>query len=149
MKIIGNWAFAVPAFYITFVLALVGVLIFSTFNKVELVDKNYYDKEIVYEKQIDKIRRTNALTEKLTVSSVSGFVMVQFPKFMDKNKLTGKILFFKPSESRQDFFTTINPDNENKMIFGTDKISKGLWRIKIDWASGDSTYYNEEVVLLN
>jgi hypothetical protein len=148
MKIIGNWAIAVPTFYITFVLLMVGVLIFSTFNKVELVDQNYYDKEIVYEKQIDKIRRTNALPEKLLVSSGNGFVLIQFPKSIDKNKLSGKIVFFKPSESKQDFFTNINPDNENKMIFGTDKISKGFWRIKIDWASGDSTYYNEEVVVL-
>jgi hypothetical protein len=149
MKIIGNWAFAVPAFYITFVLAMVGVLIFSTFNKVELVDKNYYDKEIVYEKQIEKIRRTNALPEKLEVVAANGVVVVKFPKFMDKSKITGKIIFFKPSESKQDFVTEIIPDNENKMVFGTDKISKGLWRVKIDWSSGDATFYNEEVIVLN
>ncbi len=147
MRIIGNWGVLVPAFYILFVIVLVSFVVWSTFQRVELVDDNYYEQEIKYQNQVDKIQRTNNLSEKLELLSYDNAILIQFPANLKAQKLSGEILFFRPSESKLDFKVKLQPDSLNQFIIPTDKLKKGLWKLKIDWAAGDSAFYNEEIVV--
>ncbi len=149
MRIIGNWALWVPVFYISFVLVLVAFVIWTTFHRVELVDENYYDKEIVYQEQIDKIERSNNLKNSLQLVNAKELILIKFPEEFEHNKIMGFVEMFRPSEAKLDFKVNIKCDSSNNFVIPTDKLKKGLWKVKIDWAVGDSTYYNEEVVVLN
>ena len=149
MKIFGNWALAVPLFYITFVVVLVIFVIWTTTQKVELVDENYYDKELVYQKQIEKLERTKRLPEKVTINHANNSLLVSFPKNFKSDELKGEIFFFRPSEKKLDFKVKIETDSTNSMLLATNNIKKGLWKLKIDWVGGDSLYYNEEIVIIN
>jgi hypothetical protein len=43
----------------------------------------------------------------------------------------------------------VKPDDSWIQYIKNEKLTKGLWRIKVDWAVGDSAYYNEEVLIIN
>lgn len=149
MKIYGNWALIVPAFYIAFVAVLVGFVIWTFTQSVELVDEKYYEKEPEYIERLSKIERVNRLDEKLEMIYNNNAILLQFPKVNNHNSINGEVYFFRPSEKMLDFKAKLNLDSNYQVIFPAKDMKKGLWKLKIDWASGDSSYYNEEILVIN
>ena len=149
MKIYGNWGLLVPAFYIAFVAVLVSFVIWTSTQTVELVDEKYYEMEPQYMERLDKIERVNRLDEKLELVYNNDAILLQFPKVNNHHSISGEVFFFRPSEKKLDFKAKINLDSNFQVIFPAKDMKKGLWKLKIDWASGDSTYYNEEILVVN
>lgn len=148
MKIYGNWAFGVTAFYITFVVLLVSLVVYVSQDKVDLVVENYYDHDLVYQQQIDKILRTKALKDQIRIEMVDKNMIVKYPDSLESS-ISGSILMFRPDNSQLDIKIPIQPDENLIQIINTDNLTKGLWKVKVDWAMNDTTYYNEDVVILN
>jgi hypothetical protein len=147
MKI--SWGVKIAATYIIFVIGvLVMVLIFMN-QDVHLVTDNYYAKELEYQNQIDKINRTNQLDEQLQIMNQPSLIKFIFPQQFKTEKIQGKIQFYRPSDQSKDFVIDIMTDTSNSQIVGTEKFSKGVWRVKIDWSVKENTYYNEKILLVN
>ncbi len=149
MKIYGNWALLVPAFYISFVIVLVAFVVWSSYQKVELVDPNYYDKDLVYQEHIDMVERTKNLPENMFISKADNKIILKFPSNFNKQKISGIVNLFRPSSSALDMSYPVNPDSTGVQFIQSDKLAKGLWKIKINWEVNKVSYYNEDNMVLN
>lgn len=143
-----NWGISIAIFYGTFVVVLIGFVFYTTTIDYDLVAEDYYDKELKYQEQIDKIKRSKALHEKLTVETNNNAVKFQFPKYIDRSELSGKIYFYRPSDKALDFYVPVAADDENKQIVATQKLKEGLWTLKVEWVKSDSSFYDEFNVVL-
>ena len=65
MKI--SWGISISIVYILFVVVMVGAVIFSTTQESHLVADDYYEREIAYQNQIEKMERTKLLPEQLKI----------------------------------------------------------------------------------
>lgn len=146
MKIVGNWALGITVLYVGFALFMVGFLVVSTFHKVDLVEDNYYDKEIAYQQHIDKVKRTKALVHPLTWKRENKTLVLQFPK--DLGNLGGTIKLYRPSDAKHDLILPVNPDESGVQGISLSALERGLWRMRVDWKSGNVTYYNEDVIFI-
>lgn len=142
-----NWGVSIAIFYGTFVVVLIGFVFYSATLEYDLVADDYYDKELKYQEQIDKIKRSKSLHDKLTVATNKNAVKLQFPRYIDRKELSGKIYFYRPSDKSLDFYLPVSADNENKQIVPTQELKHGLWTLKVDWAMKDSTFYDEFTVV--
>lgn len=144
-----NWGFRIAAFYITFVIfLLIAVIIFMN-QDVGLVTEDYYAKEIAYQEQIDKANRTRDLTEQLDIMAEPEQLKFSFPKIFDPREIGGTIHFYRPSDKKKDLITGISVDSSGIQIIGTAGLSKGLWKIKVDWRVKDVSYFNEKIIMVN
>lgn len=134
--------------YIAFVLAVAGTVIFASFQKVELVDNNYYDKSLVYQKEIDKKTNSNNLKNNFTLMQGEGNLKIIFPKEIASSGISGNILFFKPNDSKLDFRDILKIDSGNIYQISLNRLVKGRWLIKIDWNGNGTNYYNEEEITI-
>lgn len=146
MKIIGNWALGVTAIYGGFVLFLIGFFVISTLNKVDLVEDNYYDKEIAYQQHIDKVRRTKALASPMIWKRERETLILQFPK--EINAVKGSVKLYRPSNSGRDVVIPIRMDMERMQSIPLNKMEKGLWRMQINWQTDSASYYNEDIMFI-
>lgn len=146
MKIIGNWALGVTAIYGGFVLFLIGFFIISTLNKVDLVEDNYYDKEIAYQQHIDKVRRTKALASPMIWKREKETLILQFPK--EINAVKGSVKLYRPSNSGRDMVIPIRMDMERMQSIPLNKMERGLWRMQINWQTDSVSYYNEDIMFI-
>ncbi|MBL7994953.1 FixH family protein [bacterium] len=146
MKIYGNWALGVTALYGSFALFIIGFFVVSTFNKVDLVEENYYDKEIAYQQHIDKVKRAEALVSPLGWKRQANQLVLQFPKNL--TKIRGSINLYRPSDSKNDRTILIHPDDENVQYVPLSDMEKGLWRVKFNWQSDSTGYYNEDILFI-
>lgn len=147
MKI--SWGVGIAVLYIGFMVVVLGTVAFSTTQDVNLVTEDYYEKELEYQNQLDKMNRANALPEKLEVKIVDNNIQIKYPSMFSPEFLTGTILFYRPTSGEEDFELPVQPDVHGVQTVLTEKMSKGVWKVKVDWKASASEYFNEKIVMVN
>lgn len=147
MKI--SWGTGIAVLYITFMVVVLGTVAFSTTQNNDLVTEDYYEKELEYQNQLDKMNRSNALPEQLTVVVDKGGVKITYPSIFEPEFIKGDVVFYRPSSENEDFKIPVAPDVNGIQFIETASISKGLWEVKIDWQAKGNEYYNKKLLMVN
>ena len=144
-----SWGTGISIVIVLFLIITIGQVIFiSTTIDYDLLEEEYYEAEIQFQSQIEKVKRTNELTEQLKIKLTDKFIEFNFPSIFRSNTITGIINFYKPADDLLDKVENIKLDEDNKMFSGYDQLSSGLWKIKINWSVDEIQYYNEKIVML-
>lgn len=118
-------------------------------QQIDLVTENYYDKQIAYQEQIERIQRARELPEPLRLAYIAERrqLEIRFPAFFSPEKVRGSVTLYRPSDAGMDFPVPLGLDREGKQIIPTAGFAAGLWRVKISWEAEGLEYYHEEAVL--
>lgn len=146
MKI--SWGWKITLSYILFFIIIMSFVFFSFTQDVNLVTENYYEKELEYQNHIDKVNRTNSLPEKLEISYNKDLIKAEFPNMFIDEEIKGNFVLYRPSNGKEDITIPIEL-TENKQFIGTEKLSTGLWRLKVDWNAKGISYFNEKLIMIN
>lgn len=145
------WPLSITVFLILFVLSLVAFLIFASSQDVGLVARNYYEKELKYQDQIDRRQRANALVVpvKMTYTAANQQYTVEFPDTFVTAGITGELVFYRPNDDKLDSHHNIRPDENNRQFFSTADMTKGLWRVNLTWKANGVEYFNESSFVIS
>lgn len=146
MKI--SWGTGLTIVIVTFLVATIGTVLYIMTIDVNLVADNYYEQEIKYQEQIDKIERTNLLPEQINVSVNGKIISVKFPSLFSYTEISGEIVLFRPSNKDFDVTVPIKIDSTYAQSISHPKLFKGLWKAKISWSTKNESYYNEEIIMV-
>jgi len=144
-----NWGTGILITIIIFmsITVLTGVYLMN--QDVQLVTDNYYEKDLKYQNQIDKLNRTVALEEKVEIKFDGLNVELIFPASFEVDKISGEVYFYRPSDGKKDFTIPLTLNSEARQIIPVTRIDKGFWRIKLSWTSDGIEYYNERAITVN
>jgi len=143
-----NWGTSIAIFYSIFVIVMVFMVVRATQTSVELVQPNYYNKDIHYE-SFRQSRQNNAilLTQvEIKYTPQIHTVSIIFPE--DMEHISGEVTLYRPSNKFQDKKIKINTNDQKTMEIDTQQLSKGLWRVIIHWSAGGKDYYKEKSITL-
>lgn len=146
----SGWGFGIFALYGVFVLFVLGLVLFSTFNPYSLVTDDYYEKELRYQDQIDRMNNANQLSAGLDISydRSNRQIVLSYPADAVIGELKGTVTMFRPSDAEHDVVYPVQVDQDGRQYIRTDNLLRGLWRMKVDWTSAGGGYYVEEVVII-
>ena len=82
----------------------------------ELVSEDYYKDELHYQKEIDKLNNAKTLKQDIVLSNSKEGILLQFPKDLDQNKISGSIFFQRLSNKKLDFLLDLSLDNHQQLI---------------------------------
>ena len=128
--------------FIVLVLTIVGITITKD---VDLVTPNYYEKEIKYQEDIDKINNTGRLKEQVVFEVSGSSLNVNFPSPVSSPVIKGEVNFYRPSDSKKDFKVQIETDKDFRQSFDISKIEKGLWKVKVNWNMDGTDYLSNSM----
>ena len=145
-----QWPIAIASIYVIFVLLLVAFVVFSGFQHVDLVTDDYYDQEIKYQQQINRIDMAQSLSQPVNwiYNKQNGSLTVQFPPEIDPIKVKGNILFFRPSDAKQDKLVALILSSDGTQLISTKNLTPGYWKIKIFWQIDKNEYYKEGILVV-
>ena len=144
-----SWGTGISIVIILFLIFTIGQAIaIHVFIDYDLVEEEYYEAEIKYQTQIEKMERTNALPEALIIKLTNRFVEFDFPSIFEDKTISGFINFYKPSDDLLDKTQAVKLDEENKMYFATNELATGLWKVKVHWEVNKVEYYNEKLLMV-
>ena len=150
MKNLNYWPKGLVLFYIMFLLVTLGVVFFTTYHRVDLVSEDYYAQEISFQQQIDRQQRADSLSAPVTwiYNRSEQSLLLNFPKELESHQVRGNLLFFRPSDARQDRLIALHLSAENSQKLSTAHLPPGLWKIKIFWETDQNDYYTEGQLII-
>ena len=139
----GNWI------VVSFVLfaAFIGTLVVVCLREdISLVSKDYYQEELVYEDQIQRLNNVAALKEKPVISVVDHMVQVEFSQFNTIEH--AELEIFCPSNASMDRKFLVKSSDQPVQFFKLDPLQKGMHRAKLQWEMNGKEFYLEEVIYI-
>ncbi len=141
-----NWGKWIIVSFILFAV-FIGVLVTICMRQdINLVSKNYYQEELVYQQQIERLNNTNRLEEKPTMTVAGSVLEIQFNQFNDLKQ--GELKLFRPSDVRFDKLFILQTSSERAQRFDVSSLPKGMYRAKMKWSMKGKDYFIENIINL-
>ena len=147
---IEPWPVAIGTFFAVLITALAAWAVVAQRNREELVSADYYEQEIAYQQQIDRLRRSAAAG--VTFGHVSGgqggSIRIVWPIASRPADVTGRVGLYRPSEAALDreLPLVVGVDGVQTIDAGT--LKPGLWKVRVQWGPQQSGYYAEGSVVV-
>lgn len=133
-----------------FFTCFVSLTIFQVIQSINidhtLVKDDYYIDDAQLQVIMTKKINQNELKDfSFDYESDAGKIVLSFPK----EKLpTGTIKLYCPNNAKLDQSHPIRVNADNILSLRTDGLSKGKWKVLIDWKDGSKSYYLEEDIIV-
>lgn len=143
-----NWGKSIVLAFILFAGLIITMVSISMQHDVNLVADNYYEEELAYEDQMNRIRNYENLKDKPSISRKSDQIILTFPGNIADQMEQGEIHFFRPSDHKIDKKIKIKLNQNHQQTFPVSSFGKGLWKTKLNWNSKEKEYFFEEKIVL-
>jgi hypothetical protein len=143
-----GWGTRIAILYVGFVLLIVTMVIMCVNQKIDLVSEDYYQKELLFQSRIDESKNAESLNEKITHAFINESMEIKFPETFKGKQVTGDVVFFRPSDASKDYTTSIQLNDELTQAVSLNHLSKGMYKMQIDWKSNGTNYFNEETIVI-
>ena len=143
-----NWGGKITVVLAVYMVGIIAVVWYTMTLDVNLVAEDYYQQEIAYEDQIDRLKNTESLIEKPSFEkSANGqLIILSFPSDLDPAK--GQIVFYRPSDFTMDRKFKLELDDLNQQGFVVASLKTGLWKAKVTWEMEGKSYFQEFVIVI-
>jgi nitrogen fixation protein FixH len=144
------WPYGITAFLVLFFGCVVSFGIFAVRQRVDLVRVDYYEEELRYGKQYDRLSRTKSLEHSLSVAHLpeAHQIAVQLPPEHAVNGAKGTIQFYRPSDARLDREMPLATTASGMQLLDASTLQAGLWRVRVTWQSGGHEYFHASNVVI-
>lgn len=144
MKIKFNWGTGIVVAFIIMIAGMVFLVSIAVRQNEDLVEKDYYQKSLNYEKHMDEVKNTGKLASGIKFERSADSLILVFPDVAPVVSYSGSIHFYSPVSEKNDLSLPVKLNSLNSQIIDLKKISKGRYTIKIDWTDGNLKYYQED-----
>lgn len=143
-----NWGTGIFLAYTLFAVALFWFVYQSTKQDNSLVVDNYYEQDLQYQQQYERMQRANSLSApvKVQFDQSAAAVVITFPE--EVSAPSGSIHFYRPSDQRFDFRADLAVDELHKQVIPVKGKLGGRWIVKILWEEDGQEYYVERDLVL-
>lgn len=148
MKMKFSWGTGILIFILLFVAGVIGFFIFSSRQVYYLVEEDYYEKEIRYQEQIDKMKNVQALHRQVSFIQGADTLLIVFPDSIPPGSISGVLHIYRPSDSRMDRYVRLTPDTAGRQYIDISALTKGRFILKMDWIMEGKSYYKEESLIV-
>lgn len=139
----GSYIVIVYAIFIVFILYFVVKIQTDAKYKNELVVEEYYKQDAKYQEELNKIQNSVDLSIKPTITLTEAGITIVFPNNFDANKISGKVVMYRPSNKNLDFELPISAPSTN---IANKNLVRGLWNISILWNYEGKEYITKEKI---
>ena len=144
------WPYSILGVYFVFVSALGAYITFALSNDVKLVTPDYYQQEIEYESQMNRIKRTQALGEsiKFATSDQGRALLLTLPAEHQAQNPKGTIHFYSPIDADEDQRIPLDLGPNGTQTIPTLTLRNGLWRVKLSWSISTNEFHHEQTLIV-
>lgn len=148
MKIKFNWGTGIVIAIIVMVSGMIFMVSIALRQDYDLVENDYYQKSIDYQKHIDQVKNTESLPGKIKFDQTADLLKLTFPKLADPGNYSGEIHFYSPVEEKRDETMKLKLNDKFEQAIRLSGLKPGRYTVKIDWSTGKTSYYQEQEVVV-
>ncbi len=144
------WPYALIAVFAVFISFVAAAVILAGRQRVDLVRPDYYDQEIRYQQQIDRLARTAVPGVDVDVAFVPATreLRLVLPSRHAAGFGGGTVSLYRPSDARQDREVAFAPASDGSQSIPLPGLEPGLWKVRVAWKAGGAEYFHEQSLSL-
>ena len=144
------WPVSIIAF---FSIAIIGCATFITFcsrHPADLISPNYYEEEVRYQGQIDRVQRTQetAPLASVTYDSSAKRITIAVPPSMVVAKAEGQIQLYRPSEMNLDKKLKLELSPNGTQTIDAASLLPGLWKVRVSWTVDNRQFFLDQKLVV-
>jgi hypothetical protein len=144
-----NWGHKIIIVFLLFAAGILTLVTKSMRTRIDMVTPNYYAEELRYQQVIDGRLEARNLSAPVSINQSGESVGLLFPAEMWNAGLKGQVLFYRPSDSRQDVSLPLVPDESGLMLVSKKRFQKGNYKVQLQWEAAGKSYFQESFVTVN
>ena len=147
---IEPWPIGIAGFFVVLIAALATWAVVAQRNREELVSADYYEQEVAYQQQINRLRRSADSGVVIGFVSVGqgGVIRSAWPLASRPGEAQGRIRLYRPSEAALDREVPVLVGADGIQSIDAGTLKPGLWKVRVHWGPEDSGYYAEGSVVV-
>jgi nitrogen fixation protein FixH len=144
------WPVTITLFFTFVITACLGFVIFCSRHPADLVAADYYEQEIRYQGQIDRVRRAQQRAQLASVAynSANKQITISLPPDAPLTNVTGTITLYRPSAMNQDRTFKFQPGVNGVQTLDAKDLLSGLWKVRVSWTMGQEDYFLDRKVVI-
>jgi nitrogen fixation protein FixH len=143
------WPVGLVLFFIVFTAYIVGFVIFASRQKMDLVRADYYDQEIRFQQQIDRVHRTAPVLADAGIDYDRAAALVTLSlRSIQRDHLSGTVSFYRPSDAALDTTVALGLDTAGRQSVSVRALRAGLWKVRVQWQAGGQEYFFEKPIVI-
>lgn len=131
-----------------FALMLAWFMMRAIANAEELVTDNYYEKELLFQQDIDKLERAVAHGEVVLMEVKDQKLRITFPEVLRGKVITGTLEMMRPSDARADQLVAVKADHDGIFVIPVSDWMRGLYRARLDWRVDGEDHLSEQQLVV-
>ena len=143
-----NWGTGIVVAFVLFIGFILYFVITMSTNKkydYDLVSEEYYQDELNYQNDIDKLNNTKELGIELKFNKTPKGLEISFPDTYQTEIIKGNVSLYRPSNQGLDTDIPFVLSKQTTLLIPDNKLVGGRWDIKISWTEDNKDYlYKEE-----
>lgn len=125
--------------FMTFIMVMVITMMTDNDYDHDMVTEEYYEKELLYQDEIDAEAKTNKLSSAIFVEKNDLGWLIHFPKEVTHKAMVGVVELYRPSSEKLDFKLPLEI-TEGTMLIPASKLVEGQWKITVHWEMDGEKY---------
>ena len=145
------WPHAIIAWFVIFAAALAAWITFAVRQNIDLVRPDYYEEEIRFQQQLDRLNRTASVRAEIVLlyDAAKSDVALRLPAAHLAQHPTGRIQFYRPGDATLDFEVPLAIGATGLQHIGTGALRAGQWKVRVRWNAAAQDYYFEQTLVLD
>jgi nitrogen fixation protein FixH len=147
MKI--NWGTGIVIAIIGFICFIMYFVITMSTDKNyshDLVTEKYYQKELLFQDEIEATKNAMALEEKVIITRIKNGLKVEFPEFFNPKDIKGKVFLYRPSNKQLDFEIPIST-SKPYLLVPEQRLLDGRWNMIVSWHHKNKDYLIKKEII--
>lgn len=143
-----NWGYRIVVAFGLGV-AFILFLVWKTMQvDIEMVESNYYEKEMAFNGKLQATANANALATKVSVVKQDQQIFLKIDSTTAAAITSAEVHFYNPASEKSDRKLNIAASKNGLYIFPVAQFNKGKYIAKISFTSAGKNYYAEEVIFI-
>ena len=137
-----NWGKGLAVAMVSFMIFILYMVFTLMSKSTDLESKDYYQKEIEFEKEIVAMENTNKLKEKVKISQNEDYVVIQFPAIEKLDSI--KVHLFRPDNEKDD--QVFNAEDSKIVMIPIKKLKKGIYNVTTQFKIEKDLYMQKQSI---
>jgi hypothetical protein len=144
------WPYGILLAFALFISGTAALIVIACSNDADLVSEKYYEEEIQFQVQIDRVNRASERQSRaqVTYDPLQKRISVALPLGQASGETRGRIQLYRPSSSGLDQTLELKPDAAGVQFVDAAQLRPGRWTVKVFWTEQGEEYQVDENVVI-
>jgi hypothetical protein len=144
-----NWGYKILLVIIAFIVGMLSMVYIASKQTNEMIDKDYYEKELKYQDLINAAQNLNNLNinKDSILFAENKILKIKLPTNTFENFKSGNLELLRLDDIKKDKNIILNPIHGNQDI-NMNELFTGNYKIRLFWENASKSYYIEKMFFI-